>query len=124
MEKEIADPAEVRAFIETLTAENKYVINILQRTSDDVYIISWQEHKMYTGQDGIEYPDEVWVTIDYRTILVQDLEVEHCRNVLRMLLRQRRETGAVLAQLAESLRTVAEDVEAEEVSDNVNRVLH
>lgn len=36
-------------------------------------------------------PDEVWTTRDGREIAVGDMEEQHVRNVLRMILRKRRE---------------------------------
>ncbi len=48
--------------------------------------------------------DEVWVTKDGRRIEVKDLEEEHCREILRMLIRnarRRRRREALKAQIQE-----------------------
>lgn len=102
MRKEIKTFEELESFINPLMAEEKYVIDI-QQLVDDTYVVNWMEHKTYTAQDGKEYPDEVWMTEDKRFLLVQDIEPEHCRNILRMILRQEREAKASLEMLTEHL---------------------
>lgn len=98
MQKEFTSLKEAESFVEDLISENKYVIDI-QTHPDDKWVIQWQEHKTYVSLDGIEYPDEVWITKDNQLLQVQDIEPEHCRNILRMLLRQSREVNESLSVL-------------------------
>ena len=101
--KECATLEEAQEFVKPLLDERKWVIGVQQLVKDGPYHVQWQEHKMYTAMDGREFRDEIWKTEDGRLILVQDLEVEHCRNVLRMLLRQEREQAEVVEMLKRKL---------------------
>ena len=46
---------------------------------------------MMPKPDRIQH-DEVWVTHDGQRIEVQDLDLKHAHNILRMLLREQRQT--------------------------------
>lgn len=80
---------EAQEVFDSLYNEDKFIINV-QKLPVGGYEIQWIEQKSYTALDGVSFPDEVWTTIDCDMVLVQDLEPEHCRNILRMLLRQER----------------------------------
>ena len=103
MKKDFLTIDEAEAFVIPLYEEKKYVIDIRQLPEGQGYSVQWQEHKMYTAQDGKEYHDEVWVTQDGKLIQIQDLEEAHCRNILRMLIRQEREASRRLSDLAEQI---------------------
>lgn len=42
------------------------------------------------------YPDETWVTLDGRHLLVGEMDEAHVRNALRLVLRRRREVRAAM----------------------------
>lgn len=90
MRKECNTIEEAQALVDSLYAEAKYIIEAQQLASGG-FAIQWQEHKSYTAIDGKVWPDEVWRTKDGRLLQIQDIEPEHCRNILRMLMRQDRE---------------------------------
>jgi len=102
MRQEFKTYEELEAFVNPMLAEEKYVMDI-RRLPDGGYSVQWQEHKTYTAFDGKVFPDEVWLTEDDRMLLIQDIEPEHCRNILRMMLRQEREARAALDGLTERL---------------------
>lgn len=116
MKKEFTGLDGATAFIQTLTEEKKWAISLGQKR-DLSYVVQWIEHKMYTAHDGKEFFDEVWTTVDGEMKLIQDLEPEHARNVLRLLLRNERESMVALedslAQLADQLTKVATDDDGE-----------
>lgn len=82
---------------------------------DKRYTVSWVENKTYISRDGKEFTDEVWITIDNEMIHVQDLEAEHARNIIRMMLRNRRESmikaKEMVSQLETALTGMLEDTE-------------
>lgn len=106
MKKEVDSIEEASLFVSPLMAENKWAITVAQR-NDGKFIIQWTEHRMYTAQDGVEYRDEVWTTKEGNMVLIQDLEPEHAKNIIRMMLRQEREAkqamDALYQRLSESL---------------------
>lgn len=103
MRKEVGTIEEAQTLMESLYEEKKYIIEVLQLAKGG-YAVQWQEHKMYTSFDGKSWPDEVWMTEDGRLLQIQDIEPEHCRNIIRMMLRRERETDAQLKELANTLR--------------------
>ena len=113
MRKELKTIEEAQAFVDALYKEEKYIIEVLQLTGDAGYAIQWQEHKSYTSLDGKEWPDEVWRTEDGRLLQIQDIEPEHCRNILRMMLRQEREAEARLSVLTDTLRSSMDAMKAD-----------
>jgi len=113
MRKELKTIEEAQAFVDALYKEEKYIIEVLQLTGDAGYAIQWQEHKSYTSLDGKEWPDEVWRTEDGRLLQIQDIEPEHCRNILRMMLRQEREAEARLKVLTDTLRSTMDAMKAD-----------
>jgi len=103
MRKELKTIEEVQAFVDALYKEEKYIIEVLQLTVGG-YAVQWEEHKSYTAYDGKEWPDEVWRTEDGRLLQIQDIEPEHCRNILRMMLRQERKAASRLQALMDAVR--------------------
>lgn len=112
MREEIDTIEEAQALMESLYAEKKYIIEVLQLAAGG-YAVQWQEHKMYTSLDGKEWPDEVWRTEDGRLLQIQDIEPEHCRNILRMILRQDREAEEQLKEFTGALKNTIEALRAE-----------
>ena len=117
-----------------LFAEGKYVIDIKELPDNTGYTVEWQEHKTYIAVDGQEYFDEVWTTQDGTPLLIQDIEEAHCRNILRMLLRKRRESADLVNDLTSRLADVLDqlvvnnnggfDAEFSDDIDNTARTLH
>lgn len=105
--QEFATIEEARAFVEPKLAEKKWVIDVRQEAEGAPYIVQWGEHKKYTALDGNQYHDEVWRKEDGSIHLVQDLEPEHAKNIIRMILRNDREDHArsdmLRAKIAEIL---------------------
>lgn len=137
MKKEATTFEEAEAIINPLVAENKWAITVMQN-ADGTFTIQWLEHKKYTAQDGKEFHDEIWTTKEGEMKLVQDLEPEHARNILRMLLRKDREAtqamNALFQQAAEGLLEGLDedgyDEDEEELfpnfsnTDSTNKTLH
>jgi len=103
MKKEIKSIEDTDAFVNELLAEEKYVIDIQELPLNAGWIVQWQEHKTYKAFDGKEFPDEVWLTEDNRLLQIQDIEPEHCRNILRMMLRKEREAKAAMENFTDHL---------------------
>jgi hypothetical protein len=95
-------------FAQTLHDEGKWVIDILLKTKTGPYLVSWQEHKDYTAHDGKVYPDEIWRTAAGDLVLVQDLDPDHCKNVLRKLLRESREARSSLDAVIEQFDKISQ----------------
>ncbi len=98
MKLEVNTIEEASAIVDPLMAEKKWAIAVVQKP-DGKFIIQWMEHKMYTALDGKEYRDEVWTTKEGDMKLIQDLEPEHAKNIIRMMLRQEREAKQHLDSL-------------------------
>jgi hypothetical protein len=113
MRKELKTIEEAQSFVDALYKEEKYIIEVLQLAGDSGYAIQWQEHKSYTAYDGKVWPDEVWRTEDGRLLQIQDIDPEHCRNILRMMLRQEREAEARLKVLTDTLRSTMDAMKAD-----------
>ena len=103
MKKEIVDVLEAQDFVNSLLEHGKYVVDVQEKKDNGGYLIQWQEHKTYKAHDGREFRDEIWLTQDGRLFQVQDLSEEHCRNILRMILRQDRETQQHMDSLTDHL---------------------
>jgi hypothetical protein len=121
MKAEAATFEEAEAIINPLIAEDKWAINVVQQTNG-TFSIQWVEHKKYTAQDGKEFFDEIWVTREGDMKTIQDMEPEHVRNVLRMMLRKDREAAEAMnsffKQMTDEIKGLNEGEEIEE------RVLH
>jgi hypothetical protein len=125
MKKVIFSTEETETFVNQLLTEQKYVIDVQELPDAAGWIVQWQEHKTYKALDGKEFPDEVWLTEDNRLFLVQDLEPEHCRNILRMMLRNERELKERFAQLSDHLVEIVQqggliESDAEEVQHTLH----
>lgn len=80
---------DVESYVNSLPPDPKLIIDMFE-TLDGKYLVRCQEQKYYVAQDGKTYPDEVWFTREGKSIQVQDIEIEHIRNILRMILRKDR----------------------------------
>jgi len=103
MKKEIKDEAEVNEFVESLLVDHKYIVDVQEMKDNTGFLVQWQEHKSYISHDGKEYRDEIWLTEDGRLFQVQDLTEAHCRNILRMMLRNDREARTHFDTLTDHL---------------------
>lgn len=110
---------EAEGFLKNLAEEKKYLIGMRAMPTGE-YQVEWQEHKDYVAHDGKSYPDEVWFTEDQRMILVQDLEPEHARNILRMMLRQEREIRDRMEGILDHIMTAANgEIEDDLMDDDI-----
>jgi hypothetical protein len=124
MKVEAATFEEAEAIINPLIAEDKWAINVVQKTNG-TFSIQWLEHKKYTAHDGKEFHDEIWTTREGEMNLVQDLEPEHVRNILRMMLRNEREASKAMnsffKQMVEEIQEMGDDESDEEIE---KKILH
>lgn len=81
--------------------------------------VQWEVRKKYIAHDGKEFLDEAWMTEDGQMIQIQDLTEAHAKNILRMILRQRRESERALAAMEKLFQAMeAGDADAlEELND-------
>lgn len=127
--KDFTNPDQAIDFVKGL--QENSTVDVLKLV-DGTFRINWLEHKKYTTYDGKEYSDEVWTKEDGTMIACQDLELEHAKNIIRMILRQDRDRRVMEAELYEQMQTtlanlVIDNEDDEEVEDNVAdtpRVLH
>lgn len=97
--------SEAQEFLENLAEEGRYVA--MAQPVGNQFEVQWIEQKNYTAIDGKEFPDEVWVTKEGEMKLIQDLEAEHARNVIRMLIRRQREISEIVHQAMDDLASGA-----------------
>ena len=109
MKIEVKTIEEAEAIVNPLMAEDKWAITVAQ-TKDNTYLVQWMEHKMYTALDGKEYRDEVWTTEQGEMKLIQDLEPEHARNIIRMMLRNEREDKKAMDALYQEINKHLSDL--------------
>lgn len=126
MKKNIKTTDELELFVNKLIGE-KQVVEVFELPEGMGFEVQWIEHKSYTAQDGQTFPDEIWTTKEGEMKLVQDLEPEHLRNVLRMILRQERESRksleGILEQIVDEWSTKVDD-EEEESQPQPTHTLH
>lgn len=102
MKQEVETIEEAEAIVNPLMAEQKWAITVAQKAAGG-FIVQWVEHKKYTAHDGQEFLDEVWTTEDGTMKLIQDLEPEHARNIIRMMLRNERKAGEQIDSLVQEM---------------------
>lgn len=103
--KKLMSESEAQEFLENLAEEGRYVA--MAQPVGNQFEVQWIEQKNYTAIDGKEFPDEVWVTKEGEMKLIQDLEAEHARNVIRMLIRRQREISEIVHQAMDDLASGA-----------------
>ena len=108
-EKEFSSPVLAQQFIDELNKGNVVIDAIA--LDGNRWKICWVENKKYTAVDGKVFDDEVWVTQDGTMIVVQDLELGHAHNIIRMMIREQR------AQ-SELLKSIQDAFSASQVEDN------
>lgn len=86
--KYFIDPDLAIEFVQSLQENNTVDV---AKMADETFKITWIENKKYTTYDGKEFVDEVWTKEDGTMIVCQDLELDHAKNIIRMILRQNRE---------------------------------
>lgn len=125
--KEVKTLEEVENIITPL-ATGEYVIDVKPLPDNSGYAIEWELHKTYVAfADGKEYLDEVWRTEDGRVLQIQDIEPEHCRNILRMIIRQNRELLDKIDNIFESVITGDDQLDGPTIeieSANTKKYLH
>lgn len=121
MKVEVNTIEEASAIVDPLMAEKKWAIAVVQK-EDGKFIIQWMEHKMYTALDGKEYRDEVWTTKEGDMKLIQDLEPEHAKNIIRMMLRQEREAKQHLDSLYDRVAETLGGMMGEDQEDDPYQV--
>jgi hypothetical protein len=87
----------------------------MEKTPDDLTV-----EQFYTSLDGKVWPEETWITEDGRKILVRDLEPEHARNIIRMILRNERIQTAEYNQMIAALEMIFAQSEREETGRLLN----
>lgn len=117
---------EAQEFFDSLFKENKFLINVQKLPAGEGYECQWIEQKSYTAVDGKVFPDEVWITQEGDMKLVQELDPEHCRNILRLILRQERK---LIEKAADELcNTMFGDLDSDQSDTSVetkcNHTLH
>ena len=118
------DPAEALDRLKVLS-EGDNTIEVY-KTDDGLYQLSWLENVKYTSLTGEEHTDEVWTKEDGTMLAVQNIDLSHAQNIIRMLLRNERARNMVDSLAIDQLETLlnsAEDVISTVVNDS-KRVLH
>ena len=112
--KEFTNPDEAIEFVKTLQENNS--IDVV-KTDDGTFRINWVENKMYTTSDGKEFVDEVWTKEDGTMIVCQDLELEHAKNIIRMIMRSDRERHKIEQEMMAEMQQAIELLSVEEGGD-------
>jgi hypothetical protein len=114
MKAEFDTMEEAQAKFQELQAEGKWASSAV-RMPDGKIVLQWIEHKKFVAHDGKEFYDEIWTTFEGEMILIQDMEPEHARNALRMILRQDREAQQAMQTIFDK---VAEQLITDDTIDN------
>lgn len=119
------DPLEALDHLKTL-GEGDNTIEVT-KTQDGLYCVSWLENVTYVSFTGETHIDEVWTKEDGTMIAVQNLELAHAHNIIRMILRNERErnkaTALIIDQL-ENLFNAVDEAVATDADTDPNRILH
>ena len=101
------------AFVNDLHSKG-YTIDIYDHPNGSVKVNWIMPKKFVNCVDNIEYNDEVWVKEDGTMINCQDLDLEHARNIIRMVLRNSREQLKLQEEIIANLRDAIESIEENE----------
>lgn len=105
MKQEFDTIEEAQEVAEPLIADGNYNVLVgMLRTGK--FEVQWERQKTYVAMDGKEYSDEIWVTQSGEIKSIQDMEPEHVRNVLRMMIRNQR----MVEKMMESMGQMDEDM--------------
>jgi hypothetical protein len=113
MKAEFDTMEEAEAFIAPMLEENKYAISAIM-TKEGKVLIQWEVQKKYIAQDGQEFTDEIWMTKEGNLIHIQDLEPEHAKNIIRMMLRNER---LAKARMEEYLATALDELAGQDIAN-------
>lgn len=109
---------------------NGFVVDAMTN-ADQTISVNWIMPKKFINvMDNVEYTDEVWIKEDGTMINCQDLDLEHARNIIRMIMRNDRlrkeEMAKALNQIEHILNgSLDEEVDsATMMPENTDRVLH
>ena len=117
MEKLVKTLDEAQAVVDPLLSENKWAITVFQNP-DGTYRVQWTEHKKYIDHDGVERLDEIWTTKEGELKFIQDLEPEHAKNIIRMILRNEKVAKAAMDILYDEISAkLAETSDIEDITD-------
>jgi len=106
---------ETEKFVNSLFDEDKYVVDIHELPASKGFEVQWIEKKTYISYDGDVFPDEVWVTESGDMKFIQDLEPEHAKNIIRMIIRDQRKEQQLMQRLSEKIEEVMnEELKADE----------
>lgn len=116
MKKIIEGVDALNAFLEPML-KGEFVVGA-KEIEPNKFEVQWEVRKKYIAHDGKEFLEEAWMTEDGQMIQIQDLTEAHAKNILRMILRQRRESERALAAMEKLFQAMgsAED-ELEELGD-------
>lgn len=121
-EKDFDTLAQAELFIKELADQDNAVD--VAKTDDGKIRVLWIKNKTYVTHDNEVFTDEVWTTIDGTMVVVQDLEPEHARNIVRMMIRQERARQDLLVKIADVFTDLDSDEYATQLHDDEPRVLH
>ncbi len=100
---------EAKERLKELVAEQKWAFT-LEEHEDGKYTVYWYQHKRYIGEDGKEYPDEVWDSREGAHVFVQDLTLEEMQAILRNILKENRELTQVHHLVSDSVDGVCDQI--------------
>ena len=113
--KDFTDPDEAIEFCRTLQDDN--CIDVL-KTVDNTFRVNWIPNQTYTAFDGKEYVDEVWTKEDGTMITCQNIELDHARNIIRMILRKEREQRKAQQEMIDSLQQAMAQISSVQNSED------
>jgi hypothetical protein len=119
--KEFIDSEEALEFCRMLQADNH--AEVLQQV-DGIFRVNWIANKMYRLSTGKEVVDEVWTKEDGTMIVCQDLEPNHAKNIIRMMLRNKRKRHKEDQEILEQLHTVLQNLQTLDEDPAAGRILH
>jgi hypothetical protein len=105
---------------------DKFAACFIPDPNKDGGTLEWVERKAYT-ENGQEKLDEVWLRQNGEMVQVQDLSVEHARNIIRMILRNQREHQKAMSDFLNQLQQPAQEDGEEQLAPVIQmpkRVLH
>ena len=115
----------VRDFIHELCEDETVVVDFSETSEPDTYEVRWVNRKKYISFKNEELDDEVWCTVDGKLIVCQDLEAEHARNIVRMMIKSSREMmNMSFEDVVQQLNDIVEDAGIEIPQKSTTRVLH
>lgn len=120
------------SFADDLAKEEKWAVDIIPDKDSSSYSVCWIEQKHYTSHSGEVHLDEVWVTAEGEMKCIQDLDAEHARNIIRMLIRNERRQLEAMQDAFAAIASMHDSLEVDTLPDDEegmpeptsNRILH